>query len=64
MITFTITDEQLAKINKFHPKCKKKYTGAIGGGEFYTFMPTSLGTALTYKCKCGKELDVTDYDMW
>jgi hypothetical protein len=61
-ITFKLTDEKCKKIKEFHPKCKKKYTGAIGGGEEYTFSPTSLGDIVTYTCKCGAELDLTDYN--
>lgn len=41
------------------------YTGAIGGGTAYTFIPTSIGIAVTVKdLSSGKELDLTDYDSW
>ena len=61
---FELTDEQVEKIKKFHPKCKKIYTGAIGGGEEYRFMPTGLGCIVMYICKCGEELNLTDYEDW
>ncbi len=64
MKRFEITDEQERKIKRFHPKCKKKYMGAIGGGECYIFKPTSLGTIVKYQCNCGKILDLTDVDSW
>ena len=63
-MTFQLTDKQVDKIKKFHPKHKKIDTGAIGGGEEYRFMPTGLGPVVTYVCKCGKELDVTEEENW
>ena len=62
--TFIITKEEHEKIKAFHPKCKKKYMGAIGGGFTYSFIPTSLGCVVTFKCVCGEVLDLTDYDSW
>ena len=64
MLTFTLTVEQEKKIAEFHPNCKHKYTGAIGGGFEYLFHPTGIGCAVEFKCVCGKTLDVTDYDGW
>lgn len=54
----------MKKIKTFHPKCKKMNTGAISGGETYSFTPTGLGMIITYKCKCGEILDLTEYDSW
>ena len=62
MTAFELTPEEIEKIAKFHPKCKKKYKGAIGIGGDYVFSPTSLGTIVKYICTCGKELDLTDYN--
>lgn len=62
--TFELTDKQVEKIKKFHPKCKKKYTGSIGGGMKYIFEPTGLGNIETFICVCGKELDLTDVSKW
>lgn len=61
---FETTKEQDEKVKKFHPRCKKKILGAIGGGDFFTFMPTGLGMVVTFTCKCGKKLDLTDSDSW
>lgn len=61
---FELTEEDKEKIKKFHPKHKKQYTGAIGGGEEYSFMPTGIGMIKTYKCKCGAILNLTEYDKW
>lgn len=61
---FEITEEQMEKIRKFHPKCKKKDRGAIGGGDYYIFMPTGIGVVIKYKCICGCELDLTNFDSW
>jgi hypothetical protein len=63
-MTFEITDEMQEKVNNFHTKCKGRYTGAIGGGEKYIFMPFSIGMGITYVCKCGKELDLSEVDKW
>ena len=38
--------------------------GAIGGRLSYQFTPTGLGTAITVKCACGEEENLTDYDSW
>lgn len=61
---FELTDNQLKKIIEFHPNCKQKYTGAIGGGEIYSFMPTSIGDCVSYTCKCGEKIDITESDNW
>lgn len=61
---FKLTEEDMKKIKTFHPKCKKMNTGAISGGETYSFTPTGLGMIITYKCKCGEILDLTEYDSW
>jgi hypothetical protein len=63
-VKFELTDSQVAKIKAFHPKCHKIYTGAIDGGEWYSFMPTGLGCVVKYTCKCGKVLDVTESENW
>lgn len=64
MIRFELTPEQEKKVRKFHPKCRKIYTGAIGGGEEYRFGPNGLGYTVVYVCKCGKELDLTESENW
>lgn len=61
---FELTEKQVQRISNFHKTHKKKYTGAIGGGETYSFTPTSLGLIVEYKCKCGKQIDVTDHFSW
>ncbi|MEN6379131.1 MAG: hypothetical protein ABFD15_06090 [Methanofastidiosum sp.] len=62
MTIFELTPEEVKRINKFHPKCKKKYKGAIGIGGEYRFTPTSLGLITQYVCTCGEILDLTDYN--
>jgi hypothetical protein len=64
MTRFELTDKQEAAVNAFHPDCRKRYTGAIGGGDEYRFCPCSIGVAVIYKCKCGAELDLTEYENW
>ena len=59
--TFELTDEQIAKVKKFHPKCKKKFKAACGK---YVFEPTGIGIIEIFICPCGKELDLTNVDTW
>jgi hypothetical protein len=61
---FKLTKSDMEKIKNFHPECKSIYTGAIGGGETFSFTPTGLGMIITYKCRCGDVLDLTEYDSW
>lgn len=63
MITFTLTEEQEAKLAEW--KNKQKYpSAAIGGAFTYTFTPTGLGVGIIVKCVNGNEIDLTDYDNW
>jgi hypothetical protein len=63
-----MSEEELTKakiwIEKHPCKHRGKGTGAIGGGISYIFSPTSIGTAITVRCYCGGEYDVTDYGSW
>ena len=64
MINFKLTTEQEKKLSEFHPKCQQRLIGAIGGGDEYRFGPTSLGYTVVYVCKCGKKIDLTEYNNW
>lgn len=66
---FNISEEEWQKIKEwdetheciYKPKYgNKKYSGAIGGHLSITFLPTSIGTIVTVKCGCKKELNVRD----
>jgi len=54
--------------NKKHKKkckyCKPINQTAIGGRLTYMFTPNGVGYTLVIKCKCGKEVDVTDNSCW
>lgn len=41
-----------------------RYAGAIGGAYTYEFTPTSIGVAVSVKCSCGEEIDVSHYEDW
>lgn len=41
-----------------------KSVAAISGRWSYIFTPNSIGTAITVRCICGEEKDVTNYDDW
>lgn len=51
-------DEAFEKEGKF-------LTGAIGGGETFSFSPNGIGVATSVRCDaCNEEADITDYDLW
>ncbi len=60
-ISFEITGndhKNLKKLRKQHKDC----TMGMAFDQFsYTFIPTSLGTAITVKCSCGQELLIGDF---
>lgn len=67
-MVFTLNEKESAKHNKFtkkHSKCNDR-TDTIGTSHIETiFVATGLGYIISVKCKkCGKEKDITDYDMW
>lgn len=65
MELFSVTDEQLKKINVFvHKHCMCGKRSAIGGAITYEFAPTSLGVVVKVKCHCGANIDVSDYENW
>jgi hypothetical protein len=40
-------------------------TGAIGGGETFSFSPNGIGVSVSVRCdKCEVEQDITDYNLW
>ena len=69
MRTFTITDDQEARIKDWQEnhECKfrnkewgGRYVGAIGGADTYRFTPTSIGVIKSVECACGARLDFSD----
>jgi len=63
---FNLTDDQAKQVGgwgKDHG-CPLKDQGAIGGALTYSFTPTSIGIVEKVSCACGKDLDLTDYDLW
>jgi hypothetical protein len=65
--TFSVSEEDMAKIAAFQAEVEKErgssYGGAIGGATTYHFTPTSIG--LIFKVThFGKELDLSDYESW
>lgn len=69
---FSITDEkELKAIKKFEEKhcktCKAKTSAGypIGPVFTYCFTPTGIGIGISIRCSvCGKEENVTNYDIW
>lgn len=63
MKTFTLSDEQEEKLNKWQAKHKKKY-GEYGMLQFrFTYTGIGIGVEvknLTHK----KKIDLTEYDKW
>jgi hypothetical protein len=65
METFTLSDKQLKKINRWVKKHPQLARGTIGGTFTYSFTPTSLGVVEKVKHNpSGDELDVTEYQDW
>ena len=55
---FPISEEEHKHIKAWmteHEKRHSNYSGAIGGGYTYCFIPTSIGIIGTVKCTCGAE---------
>ena len=58
-MTFTLTDEQEKKFNKWRKSKGEIYVGAIGGAYEFIFLPTGIGTVKIVRCADGTELDLT-----
>ena len=52
-----------SEFNNLTQEGKFPYTGAIGGGETYSFTPTSLGVIVVVEY-FGEKIDLTEYEMW
>lgn len=67
LLTFTVSEEDAAKIAKFTKKVEAErgsgYGGSIGGATTYEFTPTGLGVIFKVK-HFGQELDLTSYQDW
>lgn len=66
---FELNEKELEKFNKWNEKHKKNCPlygkdGAIGGRLNFCFTPTGLGYLINVKCKCGKEINLTDFSDW
>lgn len=68
---FEISEKEYETYREWYEEHKKTgchfatgYTGAIGGGISVIFYPTSLGAAVTVRCDCGEEINITDYEAW
>jgi hypothetical protein len=61
---FQLNDYQCAKIDKHRLLCKSARDHTIGHCDKYTFEPTGLGDIVTYTCRCGETLDLTESGKW
>lgn len=70
MYKFSLNQNQIdifEKWDKTHNrrKCRKAYTGAIGGRLTFSFTSTGIGDIVTVRCAlCRKEKNLTEYDKW
>lgn len=59
-MTFELSEEETLKADEFrkvHKDCKGLFS--------YIFTPTGIGFSVEIRCnKCGKILDITDYNTW
>ena len=65
-MNFTLTEDQdsRAKVWELDHDCTIVNHGAIGGATTYRFTPTSIGVSEVVSCACGKEKNLTAYDLW
>lgn len=71
-MTFSITDEkELKAIKKFkeehYKTCKVKTSAGFPIGPIFTYSitPTEIGVVVSIRCStCGKEENVTNYNIW
>lgn len=62
--TFTITEDQQTKIDKWHKSHSRKY-GKNHTYEYIFGQNNGIGIVSVVRCiVCNKELDITDYDEW
>lgn len=66
---FELTDIEINKYNQWLetlPKIPDSYFGVAGGGYWFTFTPTGLGTIVTAGRDDVPEMDIdlTDFDNW
>lgn len=65
MIVFRLDENEVRKYARFKKhKCEIKEEGAIDGKFTVSFSETSIGTITTASCACGKQKDLTDYDLF
>lgn len=77
MLTFTIDDAQLEKLQAWrrNHNCKYRtsdgrydistYLSSVGELEAFRFVPTSIGVVIsTCECACGAKLDLTDFSSF
>jgi hypothetical protein len=64
-LTFTVSREQAAKVEKWVRKRIHAHCHAPHGIEEWAFSRRSgIGVSVKVRCTCGLELDVTDYENW
>jgi len=66
---FKIIDKEYSNFKEWdntHKKVCELYNNktqpAIGGRLTFSFTPTSLGTAVSVECACGKKKNITEYN--
>ncbi len=61
-----VETEKWKKFDEKHRKKCEKHIDTIGTSRIETtFIATGLGYIIRVKCRvCGKEKDITNYDMW
>ncbi len=60
-ISFEIAGNDYKKLKRFRKQHKDCPKGMTFEQFSYTFVPTSLGTAITVECSCGQELLIGDF---
>jgi hypothetical protein len=62
-MNYNIEDSEWKEFREKHKECE--LTATIGGKFSFIFTPTGLGPIVEVRCnKCGKQEDITNYDVW
>jgi hypothetical protein len=64
-MNFTLTSDQIKKLEEWMDTLPVVPTGSIGGRFTYRFTPHSIGLGVSvYDEATKEELDLTDYESW
>ena len=63
-ISFDLSEKQYKKWKEWRDSLPKENTGAIGGGDSFTFSPYGVGVGVKATYMDKYEIDLSDVDEW